>query len=153
MARESSEAWIGRATLQLEGERAVGGFIALPAREIGACRHADTLALIAAADRSERAALMQRLRSVAELQVPPEDDVYYLSRLGVLAAYRRQGRARKLLDAYLRAGQRAGFTRFALDVASDNASAISLYEDAGFRARGQRRAGGMSTTAMALDRS
>jgi len=51
---------------------------------------------------------------------------------GVLPAYRGQGLGRAILMQTLAALPAAGMTRFALEVETDNVTAIRLYESAGF---------------------
>ena len=67
-------------------------------------------------------------------------DAWHVMNIAVAPAYRRQGVATTLLERLfeLTAGQggRRGYT---LEVRVSNASAIKLYERAGFRARGIRR--------------
>lgn len=60
-----------------------------------------------------------------------EDDSAELSTINVGAAFRRQGIGRVLLDAYVLAAGRAGFTRWRLSVHPNN-PARRLYEGAGF---------------------
>jgi ribosomal protein S18 acetylase RimI-like enzyme len=150
IGRDSSEASIRRVTMLFEAGQPVGGFIALAGRDVAACRHADTRALIAAAGRARRPELSRRLRWVAELQTPLDGDAYYLSRLGVRAEHRRRGYATTLMRQYLVEGRRAGFERFRLDVARDNDAALRLYRSTGFRVEETRQARRMSTLSMVL---
>ena len=55
-------------------------------------------------------------------------------------AHRRQGLARAMLDQFHAAAQTRGATRAFLEVAADNHAARALYEAAGYRQTGQRRA-------------
>jgi ribosomal protein S18 acetylase RimI-like enzyme len=135
MVRPSSEVFIGRAVLLVEGERATGGFIALDGARLRDCRRADAVAAVEAAGYQGRRALMERMRSARGLFPPVPDDVLYLSKLGVAAAARRAGRGAHLVRAYIAAGGMLGFRRFCLDVHARNVSAIHLYQAAGFQVR------------------
>jgi len=55
-------------------------------------------------------------------------------------AHRRQALARTLLDQFHAAAHTGGATRAFLEVAADNHAARALYEAAGYRQIGQRRA-------------
>lgn len=56
--------------------------------------------------------------------------------IGVVAAYRRRGIGRALLEAVLREAWRVGFTRVELTVRVDNPHARRLYERLGFQIEG-----------------
>jgi ribosomal-protein-alanine N-acetyltransferase len=58
--------------------------------------------------------------------------------LGVLAAFRRKGIARRLLSAAAAEVRCRGAERLFLEVASDNAAALALYRRAGFAQVGRR---------------
>jgi len=65
------------------------------------------------------------------------DEAYHLMNIAVEPNHRRQGVARRLLDAVLdRGGRDANYT---LEVRVSNASAIALYESFDFRGVGTRR--------------
>jgi ribosomal-protein-alanine N-acetyltransferase len=70
--------------------------------------------------------------------------------LATAPAHRRQGLARRLLEAAALAAGHRGAARLFLEVAADNAAAIALYQDAGFGRAGVR-AGYYSTPAGAVD--
>lgn len=59
--------------------------------------------------------------------------------MGVLPAYRGNGVGGKLLAACVSKAQANGVTRIELEVRSDNASAIKLYERAGFKREAVKR--------------
>jgi ribosomal protein S18 acetylase RimI-like enzyme len=82
-------------------------------------------------DRAHRGELAARLRSIGKLRPPVDDDVFYLSKLGVVAERRGEGLGRALAVEYMAAGSRAGFYRFQLDVETENRAAVSLYESIG----------------------
>jgi ribosomal protein S18 acetylase RimI-like enzyme len=136
VGRPSSEVWAGRATLVLEGEEAVGGYIAVAGRELADCRAADALAAVRAAGRAggreEVSALRRRLEAAQELFPAPEPDELYLSKMAVFAAWRGTGRGRPLVEEYLAEGRERGFRRFKLDVWAGNRAAVRLYESLGF---------------------
>ena len=67
-------------------------------------------------------------------------DVADLQRLAVASAARRAGHARTLLHAALRVARERGCTSVLLEVASDNAAAVELYQSAGFRPLHRRKA-------------
>ena len=131
LARESSELSIRRVTLLLDRDQTVGGFLALSGADLSTCVRADSRAMLMETDRAYRGELAARLRSISKLRPPVDDDVFYLSKLGVVAERRGEGLGRALALEYIAAGSRAGFCRFQLDVESDNRAAISLYESIG----------------------
>lgn len=56
--------------------------------------------------------------------------------MGVRREYRRRGLGRRLLEACLSRATAAGIERVELEVFSDNAAAIGLYESHGFKLEG-----------------
>lgn len=60
--------------------------------------------------------------------------------MGLLAGFRGRGLGRKLLEATIDAALAAGLTRVDLEVYDSNGPAIALYERAGFRHEGRKRA-------------
>jgi len=68
----------------------------------------------------------------------PAKGFTHLGRLGmgVLAAWRRQGIGRLLLDTCLGLARDAGIEKVELEVYSDNVAAVRLYEAFGFRTEG-----------------
>lgn len=69
------------------------------------------------------------------------DAVTHCGRLGmgVLPAYRQQGLGRRLLRAAIASAHARGITRIELDVRSDHAAAIALYEAEGFSREALKR--------------
>jgi ribosomal protein S18 acetylase RimI-like enzyme len=132
LMRPSSEIALRRVTVLREGETPVGTFVALAGAELAACRKADAFGLLSEADGPARGALLERLRAVGDLFAPVGVDDWYLSKLGVVAAERRRGLGRHLLEAYVDCGKRAGCSRYRLDVDAGNTAAINLYESYGF---------------------
>ena len=57
----------------------------------------------------------------------------YVRGVGTLPEHRRRGYGRQLLAATMTLMLAEGQTRFALDVATDNPQALSLYQSCGFR--------------------
>jgi ribosomal protein S18 acetylase RimI-like enzyme len=153
MSRPSSEVFIGRAVLLLEGAQPVGGFIALHGEELARCRMQDALAAVAATPPEQRAGLMRRLKAGQSLFEDVSPNELYLSRMGVLAPARRRGNGRAIVVEHLRRGIRRGFRRFSLDVWAGNTAAIRLYESLGFHreARYRSETGGMTYLRMAHD--
>lgn len=62
---------------------------------------------------------------------PDGESMLYLHELGVVAAHRRRGIGRALLDAFMRAGAQAGATRMFLTTGETNAPARALYDSMG----------------------
>ena len=151
LGRPSSEVAARRATVLVDAGAVVGAYIALSGDDVAAGRRADTFALFDGRDGAERSALLGRLAAVRSLFAPVTSDEWYLSKLGVAPAARRQGVGRRLVSAYLRAGADAGFTRFRLDVDEANEPAIALYASHGFRVVGDAtsEAAGIRYLAMA----
>ena len=56
--------------------------------------------------------------------------------MGVRFEWRRQGIGRRLLDACLSLARNAGIEKVELEVFSDNAAALRLYDSFGFRQEG-----------------
>lgn len=132
MTRPSSEVFVGRATLLIAADLVIGGFVALSGAELSRCRQADAMASIALAGPGGRSAVTERVRLSRELFPPVADDEFYLSKIWVSPATQHAGHGTALLRHYLDAGARRGFTRFRLDVCSDNDVAIRLYRRLGF---------------------
>lgn len=65
-------------------------------------------------------------------------DQVIIANLAVRASARRQGLGTRMLEFAMGEGARAGATWAVLDVRESNLSAIRLYSEAGFRARGRR---------------
>lgn len=70
---------------------------------------------------------------IGQIGVVDEQDSIYVRAVGVIPKYRRRGYGRQLVAAILQAMLLEGHTRFALDVATDNVQALSLYKACGFR--------------------
>jgi ribosomal protein S18 acetylase RimI-like enzyme len=132
MRRRSSEVSVERAVLLVTHDCAVGGFIALGAPDLQACRRADTMAALQAAGRDGRSLLAERIRQSQELFAPVAEDESYLSKLWVASRFRRAGHGIRILREYLRTGMAQGFRRFRLDVWAQNRPAVELYLAAGF---------------------
>jgi ribosomal protein S18 acetylase RimI-like enzyme len=133
MQRNSSEVSLTRVVLLLEAEAPLGGFISMGGGELLLCRKADTLAVLNEPDKTRKAELSSRLEATRGLFPLVGADQYYLSKVGIAAYARGQGLGRVLTEAYLERGRSAGFTRFRLDVCSENQPALRLYTSLGFR--------------------
>jgi ribosomal protein S18 acetylase RimI-like enzyme len=132
MRRPSSEVFVGRLTVMLEGDRAIGGFIALPGAQLEACRGEDAMAAVKAAGRDGLRELRARLAAGKELFAPVSHDDFYLSKIGVLRELRGHRYGTQLLERYLADGCANGYRRFRLDVSLDNATALRFYRSFGF---------------------
>lgn len=66
------------------------------------------------------------------------DEAEILS-IGVAPEWQRRGIGRRMVEGLVRAARRAEVKRLFLEVASDNAAAIALYEGLGFTASGRRK--------------
>lgn len=133
--------WFSRPTSELSGQRfgclreqnqLLGGYIALPGKELQDCRKADLIALMSYLRQSPACGVADRLRQARSLFHSVGEQEFYLSRIVVLPAARGQGLGRRLLKTYLAEGQRRGFSRFRLDVSTENEGAIALYRGEGF---------------------
>jgi len=81
-------------------------------------------------------------------------DVADLERIAVMPSRRRQGVARRLLDALCSAARSEGATRMLLEVAANNESAIALYTSCGFTTISRRAGyyrGGVDALVMQLE--
>jgi ribosomal protein S18 acetylase RimI-like enzyme len=149
LERPSSEFAADRVNLLLARDRLAGVSLALGGDELARCRRADTVAAIVDAG-TGRAALAGRIAETQALFLPVAEDSLYVSRLAVAPGLRGLGLGRLLLDDRLATGRSEGFTRFALDVAADNESAVGLYRSVGFRVEAARQAAGMRYLRMTL---
>ncbi len=70
---------------------------------------------------------------VGQIGVVDKGDGTYIRGVGILPEHRRRGFGRQLLAAVLTLLRAEGQTRFALDVATENPSALSIYKACGFR--------------------
>ena len=132
MRRPSSEVFVGRLTVLEEGDRAIGGFIALSGADLEQCRSEDAMAAIKTAGRDGLPGLRTRLAVGKELFAPVGHDDFYLSKIGVLRGLRGRHHGTQLLERYLADGRMHGFRRFRLDVSADNEPALRFYRGFGF---------------------
>jgi ribosomal protein S18 acetylase RimI-like enzyme len=148
----SSELSAGRVMVLVDDDGVLAGiFVALGGAELAHARKADALATLAASSQAKRSALMARMAETRELFDRVGADDFYLSKIAVAERFRGRGWGRRLLDEYVAAGHRAGFTRFRLDVSCDNSSAIALYRSAGFAIESARERAGLRYAAMAVE--
>lgn len=132
MRRVSSEVSIRRARFLVCDSQLAGGFIALGGAELRKARRADGIALMTGIRAEDRSALMNRLTNLADLFSPVADDEYYLSKLWLAPQFRGKRLGGLLLARYLDEGLRLGYTRYRLDVHTENEAAIRCYRSAGF---------------------
>ena len=120
-------------------------YLALSGEELGPCRRADGLALLAETghDADARAKLAAHLEAANGLFPPVAADEFYLSKIGVTPSYRGRGFGRTLTGRFLDEGAGLGFSRFRLDVSADNAPAVHVYESLGFRVDVETERAGM----------
>jgi ribosomal protein S18 acetylase RimI-like enzyme len=84
----------------------------------------------------------ERARAASATMLKPQPGDFYLARLAVDAAARGTGAGRRLLAAFFDGARTAGATRCVLEVATDNAPAVRLYEGHGFATFAERTAEG-----------
>jgi ribosomal protein S18 acetylase RimI-like enzyme len=70
---------------------------------------------------------------VGQIGVLFEADQLYIRGVAILPEHRRRGHGRQMLAATVTAMLAEGQTHFALDVATDNERALTLYHSCGFR--------------------
>lgn len=154
LERPSSEVAASRVTVLMDGDRLAGMYVGVEGADLAVCRKADTLALLQeVGSRRARRALAARMTQSRDLFPTVASDEFYLSKIGVATDLRGRGFGRALLEQYLATGESAGFRRFRLDVAADNAPAIALYHSLGFAIESERQAPGLRYVAMALSSS
>lgn len=73
----------------------------------------------------------QRIGHIGVIDVEGSDSLY-LRGVGILPAWRHRGHGRALLAATLLTMRAEGYAHFSLDVATENANALSIYESCGF---------------------
>ena len=132
MKRPSSEVSIQRTRILLQGDRVVGGFLALGGEDLQRCIKADTLALLSAVKGEARRALLQRMAAVRDLFPRVAADEFYLSKMGVASDLRQRGVGRQVVKEFIAAGLGAKFRRFRLNVHQGNVPALALYRSSGF---------------------
>lgn len=132
VCRRSSEFSALSATLAILSDKPVGMLITLPGGEIPERRRADLLALLTNASPERRTALKAHLANFQDATAAVSPDEYYIRTLAVDRGHRGAGIGRRLVDKALGDGEQAGFRRFRLDVETDNAAALGLYQSVGF---------------------
>jgi ribosomal protein S18 acetylase RimI-like enzyme len=150
MRQESSEIAIRRACVLLQGERPIGGYIALGGRELPACRQTDLLTMMKELDHEAMTTFRARLAESKQLFPPVDPDDFYLSKIGLLPEWRGRGLGHLLMREYLANGASAGFTSFRLDASADNGPAVHLYQRSGFEIAKRTDGVAMSYLAMRL---
>ncbi|NJL17406.1 MAG: GNAT family N-acetyltransferase [Nitrospira sp.] len=133
VCRPSSQFTGLHATLALEGDTAVGAFLAMPGEELNARQKADFLALVKATKGRDRADLQARLEQLKRMETLADSGDFYIRTIAVVAHRRGLGLGSRVLQECLEVGSRSGFRRFRLDVRADNLPALRLYASFGFR--------------------
>ena len=133
MTRKSSEVSTQRVTLAFQDGSDIGGYIALPGKDLGACRQADGLAAVLSVTSTEREALQQRMRNAGSLFEIAEPDELYLSKVWVHSNFRGAGYGAAILRSFLSQGEQSGYCKFRLDVSSERGRAVAMYKSAGFK--------------------
>jgi ribosomal protein S18 acetylase RimI-like enzyme len=132
MRRASSEVSIRRVQFLLCDSEIAGGFIALSGIELREARRADAMALLQSVRATDRPGLITRLANLSSLFSPVNDDDYYLSKVAVAPPFRGRRLGRVLVERYIAEGSSHGYSRYRLDVHTDNQAAVQCYRAAGF---------------------
>ena len=106
----------------------------------------------AAIEDARRTVLIDELEAYGVTSIA--DDVADLERIAVMPSRRRQGVARRLLDALCAAAHAQGASRMLLEVAADNDAALAFYETYGFTTISRRAGyyrGGVDALVMQLE--
>jgi GNAT superfamily N-acetyltransferase len=138
LASNRSELWIGHVTAALDDERSIGGFLALPGRELAHRRSAYLADLIRSTPRAQRAELGRRLALGKDLYLPVDPDHRFLSKIGLLPPYRGRGLGAMLLDAFISESWEAGYTDIRLDANGTDPKLLRFYTSHGFQVIGAR---------------
>jgi ribosomal protein S18 acetylase RimI-like enzyme len=151
---ERSELWAGHVTALIEGDAVIGGYVALDGGELARRRRADTTQLVKWTPIDERQQLRRRLELSQDVYQPVDPGHRFLSKLGVLPAWRGRGLGGELLDAFVAESFERGYAAVRLDVRRASV-AHGLYKRRGFRAIGAPSLAplGVEYVAMTLERS
>jgi len=161
IAAQNLASWIRRSdsefsglcsTLAILDDIAMAILVALPGKLIARRRRADMLALIKAANPTQRAGLKENLQRLVGLTAPVGERDYYIRALTVDSAYRGHGVGKKLLERALIDGRASDCERVRLDVQTDNQAALHLYRRFGFQPihKGETRELGFAVYSMVL---
>jgi ribosomal protein S18 acetylase RimI-like enzyme len=71
-------------------------------------------------------------RAIGQIGVIMEAENVYIMAVGIAPEWRNRGFGRRLLATIVRRMLAEGYTKFALDVATDNPAALTLYQSCGF---------------------
>jgi ribosomal protein S18 acetylase RimI-like enzyme len=150
---ERSELWAGHVTALVEDDAVIGGYVAVDGSELARRRRADTTQLVKWTPVDERPQLRRRLELSQDVYLPVDPGQRFLSKIGVLPAWRGRGLGGELLDAFVRESFERGFGSVRLDVRRGSV-AHGLYERRGFRELGARALEplGVEYVAMTLER-
>jgi ribosomal protein S18 acetylase RimI-like enzyme len=150
LGEETSELAARWVTIAYDRDRAIGGFVALPGRDVARARRADLLWLLKATSGSDRDAIRRRLQESRELFLPVEESHRYLSKIGLVREYRGHGHGGELLDAFLRYSFDAEYEHVRLDVFAGNQRAVRLFGERGFVVIGEREIGALAAPYLAM---
>ena len=120
-------------TLLLVNGNTGGLTLELTGRDLAALQKSDLLFLLRLMNGADRDALTRKADLVRRMTPPVAQDEYYLRSISVVEAFRGQGLGAALLENFISKGLSRGFSRFRLDVRSDNLPALNLYRKFGFR--------------------
>ncbi len=140
-----------RAVRTQSGET-IGGFIAIAAEDLAACRKNDLVRMMRSTPSQDRAGLMERLRTSRDAFAPVAPDRLYLSRIGLSPRHRGRGLGVHLVDAFLGWAQEAGHRRLRLDVCAANEPALRAYRRRGFEIVDRRRLQPLDVDYLAMER-
>lgn len=128
-----SEISITRIHALFVDDQIAGGFIALDGESLFRCRKADMKYLITKTNSVQRKEIMLRLSLSQGLFPTVSKDEYYLSKIGINPSFKGKGYGALLMGRYLEQGERAGLSKYRLDVFAENQVTIKWYEKCGFR--------------------
>ena len=148
MHRPSSEVHVGRIQFLMEGDRPLGGFLALTGAELAKARMADAMAAMKLLGRD---VFSQRVEAARGLFPDVSPDEHYLSKIGVQENLRQRGFGTELVHRWLSTARKAGYTKMRLDVSEDNQVAVRMYLRLGFRIDSRNSAAGLNYLSMILD--
>ena len=113
----------------------VGELSRLLALSFASSRWNDPASLLKELERADKRYFLARLDGeiIGQIGVIAEIGVIYIRAVGIIPEQRGRGHGRQLLAATVQKMLAEGYTRFELDVATNNPQALSLYQSCGFR--------------------
>jgi len=133
LRRTSSELWIGGITQMLCGDQHVGGFVAMRGNMLRKCGALDILNYVQRLPSNHRVRAIEQIRRSFAPFPPVEDDVFFLSRLGMDPSFRGRGLSLHLVERFKADAMRARASCCQLNVFAENLPAVGLYHKAGFQ--------------------